>query len=435
MLFRFRTERGRAAFAVLSVAGLGAALILIVTLVQLQHPTVINLTPALSGQTERCLTCHNGIEPISPSHSIAEFGCVSCHSGDALAIDQQAAHTGMVANPGSLDYAQQYCGDCHAAQVLLVERSIMTTYAGAITLIRRAYGLQPSDQAEYSAHAIGDLQGFAPAPDDPQPVHDFAANCLTCHTTAEPLQAEYHYRSTGCSTCHVLYDADGLYEGGDPTISKSEPGHSQTHTFTVAIPYTQCNHCHNRGNYDLRTMTFLPRADMPADLPLTGEALRLHDYYQPIGQFTRCEYELDCVDCHTQQEIMGDGVLHNNRSEAQYTQCKTCHGTLDAPPAEQIVRSNDELAMTRANLNPLVDLSVGDTIMVTERGEPLYNVRRVDGEWVLTGKATGEQYTIPLVQGSTCTQDVTRQDSASCHECHSVDRDALMSELLAAAAP
>ena len=29
---------------------------------------------------------------------------------------------------------------------------------------------------------------------------------------------------------------------------------------------------------------------------------------------------------------MGDGVLYNNRTEAQYIQCKTCHGTLDAPP-------------------------------------------------------------------------------------------------------
>jgi hypothetical protein len=177
-------------------------------------------------------------------------------------------------------------------------------------------------------------------------------------------------------------------------------------------------------------MTFIPRDDIPADPPLTGEAQRLHDYYQPIGQFTRCEYELDCIDCHTQQEIMGDGLLYNNRSEAQYTQCLSCHGTLDALPSERVVQSSDELAMTLANLNPLVDLAVGDTIQVTERGEPLYNIRRVDGEWVLTGKATGQTYSVPMVQGSGCTQNVEEQTSASCHQCHSVDREALMSELL-----
>ncbi len=305
----------------------------------------------------------------------------------------------------------------------MADRSIMKTYAGAIALIRRAFGLQPTGKAEYAAEAVGDLKTFDPAPTDPQIVHDFYDNCMNCHTSSESQQVEYYYRSTGCATCHVLYNADGLYQGDDPTISKTEAGHGQTHTFTTAIPYTQCNHCHNQGNYDLRTMTFLPRTDMPADPPLTGDALRLHDYYQPIGQFTKCEYELDCIDCHTQQEVMGDGILYNNRTEAQYTQCQTCHGTLDSLPQQQVVQTESDLAMTLANVNPLVDLAVGDTIMSTERSEPLYNIRLVDGEWILTGKATGESYTVPLVQGSACTQDVNNQSSASCHQCHSVDRE------------
>jgi hypothetical protein len=340
-----------------------------------------------------------------------------------LAIDEVTAHRGLVSNPASLENAQQYCGECHAAQILMVDRSIMTTYAGAIALIRRAFGLQQSDQAEYAAHAVAQLPQFNPAPDDPQPIFDFADNCLTCHTSAEPLHADYFYRSTGCSTCHMLYANDGLYQGGDPTISQTEPGHPQTHQFTTSIPYTQCNHCHNRGNYDLRTMTFLPRTDIPADPPLTGEAQRLHDYYQPIGQFTRCEYELDCIDCHTQQEIMGDGLIYSNRSEAQYTQCSTCHGTLDTLPNEQVVQSSADLAMTRANLNALVELTVGDTIMITDRGEPLYHIRRVNDQWVLTGKATGQTYSVPLIQGSTCQQDPNEQSSAACHQCHSVERE------------
>lgn len=424
MLIGSLAERRWAAIAILAVAGFGAVLIGVVTLVQLQHPTVIAMTPFRTGQPERCLTCHTGIEAISASHSIEEFGCVSCHGGNGLAVEQDDAHTEMVRNPASADNAQQYCGECHAAQVLMVDRSIMTTYAGAIALIRRAFGVQPTGEAEYAARAVGDLQAFSPAPDDPQPIHDFAANCLTCHTSAEPQHADYFYRSTGCATCHVLYGENGLYEGDDPTISKSEPGHAQTHQFTTAIPYTQCNHCHNRGNYDLRTMTFVPRPDIPAETALTGDARRLHDYYQPIGQFTRCEWELDCIDCHTQQEVMGDGLLYNNRTEAQYTQCRTCHGTLDAPPLQQVVQSDEELAMTRANLNPLVDLAVGDTILATERGEPLYHIRRVGDEWLLTGKATGQTYSVPLVQGSLCQQDVNDQSSASCHECHSVERTA-----------
>ena len=292
------SEAKPVAYALLTIAGFGAVLIAAIMLTRWQMPTVRAITPTLTGQTERCLTCHNGIEAISVAHSIEEFGCVTCHAGNGLAVDETGAHSGLVVNPASLDNAPTYCGECHAAQVLMVERSIMTTYAGAIALIRRAFGAQETGQAEYAARAVGELKLFSPTPEDLQPIHAFAQNCQTCHISAEPQHADYFYRSTGCASCHVLYGETGFYEGGDPAISKTEAGHASTHTFTTAIPYTQCNHCHNRGNYDLRTMTFVPRADIPASEALTGEAKRLHDYYQPISQFTRCEYELDCIDCH-----------------------------------------------------------------------------------------------------------------------------------------
>lgn len=388
----------------------------------LSQKPVFDITPTRTGQVERCLTCHNGIEPISASHPTEEFGCISCHGGDGLALDSDAAHTDMVRNPAALDVAQQYCGECHSAQVYLVQHSIMTTYSGAISLVRRAFGLQPDGTAQYAVHEVGDLQAFLPTSTDPQAVQDFATNCLTCHIDAEPQQADYYHRSTGCSSCHVLYNEEGLYQGGDPAIPKDVAGYPQQHTFTTAIPYTQCNHCHNRGNYDLRTMTFVPRPDIPPDEPLSGDLKRVHDYYQPIGSFTRCEWELDCIDCHTSLEIMGDGVLHNNRSEAQYTQCLTCHGTLTSAPLEQIVQFENEVAMTRANLNPLVNLRVGDTILVTNRSEPLYNIRKVGDQWVLTGKATGTTYNLPLAQGSTCQQNPEEQASSYCHECHTYDR-------------
>jgi len=414
----FSSNTRTTTLGVLIVAAAGVILLL---LVLVRDWGQVSITPTLTGQTENCLTCHNGIEPISTAHSIEEFGCVSCHGGERLALDADSAHSGMVSNPAALDTAQQYCGNCHPAQVVTVQRSIMTTYAGAIGSIRRAFGLQPDNTAQYAVQAVGHLQAFAPTDDDPQAVHTFSENCLTCHIDGEGLSADYFYRSTGCATCHVLYADNGLYVGGDPTISRTEAGHAQTHQFTTAIPYTQCNHCHNRGNYDLRTMTFVPRDDMPTEMNSAGDQ-RVHDYYQPISQFTRCEWELDCIDCHTSHEIMGDAVLYNDRSEAQYTQCQTCHGTLAAPPLERVISTADDQAMRLANLNPLVDLSVGDTLLVTERGEPLYNIRQIADEWVLTGKATGETYVVPLVQGSTCQQDVNNQVSSACHQCHADDR-------------
>lgn len=404
----------------LLVSGLGLMALGFILL--LQKPT-IELTPTRTGKSERCLTCHNGIEAISASHSTKEFGCVSCHEGVAMATDAGTAHTGLVSNPSALSVAATYCGECHTAQVFLVQHSIMTTYSGAISLVRRAFGLQPDGTALFAATAVDHLKGFVPAPSYPQPVQQFAANCLNCHTDAQSKAADYFYRSTGCASCHVLYSETGRYEGGDPTTSKTEQGHAQQHQFTTSIPYTQCNHCHNRGNYDLRSMTFVDRPDIPATNSLGGQAKRLHDYYQPIGEFTRCEWELECIDCHTSLEIMGDGILHNNRTEAQYIQCSTCHGTLDTLPAEQTIQYTTEIGMTRANLNTFVDLQVGDTIMVTQRGEPLYNIQKTDNQWTYTSKVDGTRYVLPLVTGSKCQQKPDEQASRYCHQCHSYNRE------------
>src|SRR5207248_2311127 len=67
------------------------------------------------------------------------------------------------------------------------------------------------------------------------------------------------YRSSGCTSCHVLYANDrdpshsgpiaaaghtGLSKTADPTIPKDEPGHPIQHRLTNAIPSSQCMVCH-----------------------------------------------------------------------------------------------------------------------------------------------------------------------------------------------
>ncbi|MCC7446454.1 MAG: hypothetical protein IT324_03510 [Anaerolineae bacterium] len=401
----------------------GFGLILAAVFIASPQTTIYEMIPTRTGQAERCITCHNGIEPISVSHPTAEFGCVSCHGGERLATTKDEAHANMVRNPASLDTANQYCGECHAAQVALVPRTLMSTYAGAIGLVRRTYGLQPDNQAQVAIKPVGELQAFAVQPNDPRPLHQFADNCLSCHLHAEPTQADYLYRSTGCASCHVLYNNDGLYQGNDPAVPKDKPGYPARHEITTAIPYTQCNHCHNQGNYDLRTMTFLKRTDRPVPVGLSAEQSRAHDYYQPIGKFTRCEFELDCVDCHTTQQVMGDGVLHNNRSETRFMECQSCHGTQDKLPTEMTIQDESDPAIRLSRLNPRVDdLKVGATILTTQRGEQLWHVHQENGQWILTSKATGITYTVPLVKGSQCQQKPDQQESHYCHECHAYNR-------------
>ncbi len=392
-----------------------------------RQPKAIALTPTLTGEAEYCLTCHNDLPEISSSHPTKTFGCVICHGGERLALDADLAHSTMRGgrNPSDLAVVEASCGGetCHSGtaatqrdHIQRVRSSIQATYAGAIASIRYTFGAQPDQTARLGIYAVrapdhapgapgvDALAAFDAATDTSTSIRAFAQNCLICHLSA-PYQAEQqgtaYARLTGCAACHTITAGTDLRQ--------------PLHNLTTALPYTQCNTCHNRGNYDLRSMRFVPRADHPAS--------RIEDYYQPIAQFVRCEWTLDCSDCHTRQEAMGDGHIYSNKKEIQYVQCLTCHGTLNELPHTYTITDPDDLALRLAFLNPVIDLKAGDTIIVTEKGEPIWNARQLpDGTFEMYGKATGQRFTFRPVKGTGCQQKPDEQASRYCHECHAVER-------------
>jgi hypothetical protein len=412
----------------------------------LRKPGPIPLTPKLTGQVEYCLTCHSELPEISPSHPIETFGCVICHGGERLALDADLAHSSMRGgrNPSEFAVVEASCGgtDCHSGSktdqrdhIQRVLSSVQGTYAGAIAMIRFTYGAQPDLIARYGIYAVRSpdyqpggpgvpfLEAFDTSNETNPSILKFGSNCLICHLSApavEPnllsfptdpdsnttassakTQAPEFARLTGCAACHTPTSGTDL----------SQP----LHRLTTALSYTQCNTCHNRGNYDLRSMQFIVRSDHPSS--------RQEDYYQPIAQFTRCEWTLDCVDCHTRQEVMGDGFIHSNKKEIQYTRCYTCHGTLGELPQTYTIENSNDLALSLAFLNPVIDLKVGDTILVTEKGEPIWNTRVLpDGNYELFGKGTGQRFIFRPVKGSGCQQKSEEQESRYCHVCHAVKR-------------
>jgi hypothetical protein len=286
-----------------------------------------------------------------------------------------------------------------------VATSIQATYAGAIAQVRYAFGAQPDLTAQMGIYAVDGLAAFDPAAEDSPSLQEFSQNCLFCHLTASPIEGASYNRWSGCAACH--------------SPAPREDG-TQVHSLTTSVPYTQCNQCHNRGNYSLADMQFHPREDTPEN--------RLEDYYQPIAEFTRCEWTLDCVDCHTRGEAMGDGHVYNNQKEIQYIQCRTCHGTGDALPITHTITDENDLALRMSFLNPVIDLKVGDTVLMTDKGELLWNirVRLVDGSnlpaYELSSKSTGKYFQFNPVMGSACEQSPDQQESRYCHECHSTQR-------------
>jgi hypothetical protein len=383
---------------------------------QYSRPTPIGITPSLTGQVEYCLTCHADLPEISPSHPLETFGCVLCHGGEPMALSAVLAHSTMRGggNPSELAVTEASCGGekCHSGSsaagrdhIQRVATSIQATYAGAIAQIRYAVGAQPDLTAHMGVYAIDGLSAFDPAAESSPALQAFGNNCLFCHLSAQPMQGVAYDRWNGCSACH--------------SPAPKEDG-TLVHRLTTSVAYTQCNKCHNRGNYSLADMQFHPREDTPTD--------RLQDYYQPIAEFTRCEWTLDCVDCHTRQEAMGDGHIYNHKKEIQYVRCYTCHGTLDSLPLAYTIIEADDLALRLAFLNPVIDLKVGDTILMTDKGEPMWNIRVVQADasslptYELYPKATGQRLIFRPVMGSTCQQAPDQQESRYCHECHAEQR-------------
>ena len=91
------------------------------------------------------------------------------------------------------------------------------------------------------------------------------------------------YRSSGCSSCHVVYanDRDPRHSGpyarhghdgrsasADPTLPKNQPGHPIRHEFTRAIPSSQCMVCHmHQPNVFVNSFYGYTMWDYEADAP------------------------------------------------------------------------------------------------------------------------------------------------------------------------
>ncbi len=92
------------------------------------------------------------------------------------------------------------------------------------------------------------------------------------------------YRSSGCTSCHVIYanDRDPIHSGPyakfghsgktqtvDPTISPDEEGHPIEHAFTNAIPSSQCMVCHmHQPNVFVNSFLGYTMWDYESDAPL-----------------------------------------------------------------------------------------------------------------------------------------------------------------------
>ncbi|GMT43142.1 MAG: hypothetical protein IEMM0002_1553 [bacterium] len=373
-----------------------------------------------------CLTCHEGIERISEFHP---FDCTVCHEGDPDGKKLEAAHKGLVASPGSYPEAERICGRCHEDIFYRVQRSPMKTLQATINKTRFSLMLRKKgDDAVYGYEPPASFPNLKPFVPGSRVESKMEKNCLSaCHQGVEGPKIYGGYHKPGCSACHYLTDNDGLYKGGDAALPGDKPGYGRLHRLTTAIPFTQCNHCHNRYSRDLMNMEVHLREDIGPSFDAKRKKTA-GDHYLPLDPLAPCEKILDCIDCHTHREIMGYGTWIPDKKERLEVECVTCHGTPESPPRSTILRKNDKsLKFIMVNPNLRNRVKEGDRVVLTERGNILYNVGvteyngySAEGGYKLLGKVHNKVYRLPVIIGSSCGADASETRPEHCYVCHDV---------------
>ncbi len=376
-----------------------------------QPPRIIEITPAATRRPERCLTCHQGIAPISPSHPPGAVGCVVCHGGQGMALTKAEAHRGLLGrNPSDLATARASCGGndkvagrCHAGReepaanmVERVERTIMTTMTGVITSLRVTWGAQDSFHALFASTRVNDPA--LPNPPPPGTVSNLLTIpgglpkkmtqpgladehwrkfCARCHLRAQ-REAGPSAHGAGCAACHGSRALDGRYHGADAAIARDEPGHAASHELFSTPPDETCRRCHNRSariglNYrgwmeDESGRTPWPNANPQYTLS-GGRSVRqfLPDVHAEKG--------LSCIDCHTGREIMGDHRIYARMRYQTEMRCATCHGSPGMPPR---FSSPDGTARYEAAYGPLREspaLTSQSQVAITAKGRSMASLR------------------------------------------------------------
>ncbi len=406
---------------------------------------------------EKCLTCHDGIEQVSASHP-REFGCTVCHGGNGNSVQKSDAHATLIfdpnagtgkRNPSSLAVVDKTCGQlhCHAGHaqpdrnhIQRVKKSMMGTLAGVISGLRYQWSAQSTPTAKYGAYPVTDADGQTPeaegalshlealplySPNEGREKPHLLGNvkaarvsrhigdrvlrqkCFQCHIDSPPAPGEF--RSQGCAACHFTYSEDGLYQGQDPTLSRTEPGHPAFHKMTTLTPNSLCTQCH-------KATGSVPKPDSGQDatspLPFPGAGQIVQDIHFEKG--------FDCIDCHTQFDIMGDGNLYSKQNQAVEVRCETCHGNHDSPPvAEEVIDPDDRVIRRSQHYNGWTN-AVDDRMVLSARKRKLTNVKILENKIITLGKNSGRKYRTPVILGQKKAHVIpAHNEKLECSACHS----------------
>ena len=400
-----------------------------------------------------CIVCHGG-NPNSKDKNKAHEGTVDYFKTNKGPKD-------FYPYPASPWINQNTCGMCHENQVKAQFNNLMATEQGKIHGALWGFGAKDGYKHTYTNFggsspdpherlgtdtyrkymerlATLEPQGFPketkelpPAPtaeeiekDPTLSVYTYLRQeCLRCHTSGKGRKRRGDYRGLGCASCHIPYSNAGLYEGKDKSISKTDDGHMLVHSIQSSrkvtvnvhdinysgIPVETCTTCHNRGKRIGVSYQGLMETEYQATFDKDGNGQpKLHTKrYLHLTEDIHYSKGMLCQDCHTSNDMHGDGFFRGANLGAVEIECQDCHGTTDKYPWELPLGYSDEFALkpkegkARGTTKTLkeylrqgaIPKDLGDGLLLSTRGNPMTKAVR-DGDKVIMHLASGKDITL-----------------------------------------
>ncbi|OQX49958.1 MAG: cytochrome C [Epsilonproteobacteria bacterium 4484_20] len=436
-----------------------------------------------------CIVCHGG-NPSAKDKDLA-------HRGTLPYFEDHKGPKAFYPFPGSPWINEHTCGMCHPKQVAAQENNLMATEQGKIH--GALWGFGAKDGYEHSFTNFGgrspdphkrlgtqkyrkymeklaklEPQGFPketkelpPAPTAEEVEKDpslsvytyLRQECLRCHTGGKGRKRRGDYRGIGCASCHVPYSNAGLYEGDDKNLSKTEDGHMLVHASQSSrkvqvkvhdinysgIPVETCTTCHNRGKRIGVSYQGLMETEYKATFDSKGNGQpKLHTKrYLHLTEDIHYSKGMLCQDCHTSNDMHGDGFFRGANLGAVEIECQDCHGTTSKYPWELPLGYSDEFdtkpktGKARGTTKSLaaylkqgaIPKDKDDGFLLSARGNPMTKAVR-KGDKVVMHLASGKEITLTPLKKLKEEKKISKEgmiamdqisahtDKLECYTCH-----------------
>ncbi len=350
----------------------------------LQRPKELFMTT--SGQVDMCLSCHTK-EKLDTAHDAVVLGCTVCHLGDPLAIEKDKAHQGMVVNPGDLRHADRTCSTagCHPAEYHQVKNSLMATNRGILGTLLYYWGETDSQDTTLT------VEELLASGETSLALDYFRKLCATCHLWKQKNDVPgapdfFNQKGGGCTACHFKVPDDLGVFVADEDIPKRDKGiHPK---ITAQVSQHNCIRCHNRsGRIGLSYIGVFESEGYGTPYErgeLNTKQLPGSRFYLEIADDIHHRRGMECIDCHTREEIMGDGTSYAHYEEQLEISCETCHAK---GPGK------------------------------TRKNRQLTNVSQIDDKAVLQGKIDAKTRPLRPPKSGVC--DFPAHKRVTCEACHS----------------